>query len=219
MEMSFTFDRDTLIEDLRSEIDDERVLEAMRRVPREEFVPPELRRFSYEDRPLPIGHGQTISQPLMVATMTAVLSLQGDEKTLELGTGSGYPTAILAELSREVVSVERVPELAAMAARCLNELGYRNVRVYTTGPTLGRPEDAPYDAILVTAGAPHIPQPLVDQLAMGGRLVIPVGERHLQTLLSVVKRKEGVSVTRHGQCRFVPLIGEGAWPPEAATEY
>ncbi len=219
MDMNFAAAREALIASLRSEISDERVLRAMRRVPREEFVPADLRRFAYEDRPLPIDHGQTISQPLMVATMTDVLQLKGLEKALEIGTGSGYQTALLAEIAACVVTVERVPELADSAAERFRRLGYENITVHVAGPLLGWPEDAPFDAILATAGAPRVPRVLVDQLAPGGRLVIPVGRRSIQQLLSVTREGDTLRVRRHGQCRFVPLIGEEAWPESEAQEY
>jgi protein-L-isoaspartate(D-aspartate) O-methyltransferase len=219
MEINFAAARVFLIASLRPEIGDERVLRAMDRVPREEFVPPDLRRLAYDDRPLPIGHGQTISQPMMVAIMTEVLYLKGGEKVLEVGTGSGYQTAILAELVDRVISVERVPQLADEAAERLKRLGYTNVTVHIAGDVLGRPDDAPYDAILVTAGAPRVPRPLTDQLAPGGRLVIPVGQRTVQQLVSVTREGDALRVRRHGQCRFVPLIGEGAWPEIEAKEY
>jgi protein-L-isoaspartate(D-aspartate) O-methyltransferase len=214
MEMDFAAARRALVEGLRQEIRDERVLEAMKRVPRENFVPEQYQRYAYDDRPLPIGHSQTISQPLMVAMMTEVLGLRGEEKVLEVGTGSGYQAAILAELAREVVTVERMAALAEDAAQRLRELGYRNVAVHVNEMGLGWPQAAPYDAILVTAGAPRIPQPLVDQLSMGGRLVIPVGGRRVQQLLKVIRQPQGTTATRHGQCRFVPLVGEGAWSGE-----
>jgi protein-L-isoaspartate(D-aspartate) O-methyltransferase len=215
METDFAAARESLIAAIRHEVRDRRVLAVMSRVPRERFLPPELYRYAYDDRPLPISHGQTISQPLMVAIMTEVLHLKGHEKVLELGTGSGYQAAILAGLARQVDSVERVPELAQSAAQRLRELGCHNVAVHVSERgTLGWPEGAPYDAILVTAGAPHVPQELVDQLKIGGRLVIPVGRRYVQELLSVQREEAGTRVTRHGQCRFVPLIGYGAWPEE-----
>jgi len=219
MEINFAAARVFLIASLRPEIGDERVLRAMDRVPREEFVPTDLRRLAYDDRPLPIGHGQTISQPMMVAIMTEVLYLKGGEKVLEVGTGSGYQTAILAELADRVISVERVPQLADEAAERLKRLGYTNVTVHIAGDVLGRPDDAPYDAILVTAGAPRVPRPLTDQLAPGGRLVIPVGQRTVQQLVSVTREGDALRVRRHGQCRFVPLIGGGAWPEIEAKEY
>jgi protein-L-isoaspartate(D-aspartate) O-methyltransferase len=219
METDFTAARESLIAAIRHEIRDERVLAAMSRVPRERFLPPELHRYAYDDRPLPIGHGQTISQPLMVAIMTEVLHLKGHEKVLELGTGSGYQAAILAELAKQVITVERVAALAESAAQHLRELGYHNVAVHVGREgTLGWPAAAPYDAILVTAGAPRVPEELVRQLSDGGRLVIPVGKRHVQQLLSVRREKEGTRVTRHGQCRFVPLIGDDAWPEEEGAE-
>lgn len=212
--MPYDFDtaRANLVRSLRLEIRDERVLDAFARVPRERFVHEELQRFSYEDRPLPIGHEQTISQPLMVAIMTQALRLRGDEKVLEVGTGSGYQSAVLSLLAREVVSVERVPELAARARERLEELGYRNVHVYLAGDRLGRPEDAPYDAIIVTAGAPDVPQSLIDQLAPGGRMVIPSGGRAMQQLVRVTNADHGVTMENLGDCRFVPLISpEEGW--------
>jgi protein-L-isoaspartate(D-aspartate) O-methyltransferase len=219
MEMDFAAAREDLIAAIRHEVRDGRVLAAMSRVPRERFLPPDLHRYAYDDRPLPIGHGQTISQPLMVAIMTEVLHLKGHEKVLELGTGSGYQAAILAELAEQVITVERVAALAESAAQRLRELGYDNVAVRVSEEgTLGWPAEAPYDAILVTAGAPRVPQGLVEQLNMGGRLVIPVGRRYVQQLLSVQREKQGTRVTRHGQCRFVPLIGDDAWPEEEGSE-
>jgi protein-L-isoaspartate(D-aspartate) O-methyltransferase len=209
--------RDLLLAELRQEVKDERVLWAISQVPRERFVPPELASHAYENRPLPIGHGQTISQPLIVAIMTSALALRGQERVLEVGTGSGYQAALLSLLAREVVSVERVPELAHKAAQRLRELGYHNVRVYVARPdVLGWPDEAPYDAIIVTAAAPRVPQSLLDQLAPGGRMVIPVGGRDLQELVLVEKVKKGWKRRDLGPCRFVPLIGPEAWPPEEA---
>lgn len=213
--MSFDLqaEREAMLRSLRAEIRDQRVLDAFSRVPRERFVAPELRRHAYEDRPLPIGYDQTISQPLMVAIMLQDLMLKGDEKALEVGTGSGYQAALLSLLVREVVSVERVPELAQSAAERLGVLGYRNVRVYVAGEALGWAQDAPYDAIVVAAGAPEVPSSLVDQLAMGGRMVVPVGGRRLQQLVRVSKSDRGVTMERLGECRFVPLIALAeAWP-------
>lgn len=203
--------RAMLVKALRYEISNERVLAAMVRVPRERFVPLDLQRYAYEDRPLPIGHGQTISQPLMVAMMTEAMELSGQEKVLEVGAGSGYQAALLAELAEHIVTVERIPELAEEAARRLHDLGYCNVDVHVAGDSLGWPESAPYDAILVTAGAPHVPQSLVDQLYQGGRLVIPVGQRRVQQLMRVTKTASGVAVQNLGECRFVPLIAADAW--------
>ncbi len=200
-----------LLAELAQDVSDRRVLDSIARAPRERFVPPELRIHAYENRPLPIGHGQTISQPLIVALMTQGLLLHGDEKVLEVGTGSGYQAALLSQMAAEVVSVERVPELAERAARVLAELGYGNVSVQVAGETLGWPEGAPYDAIIVTAAAPRVPQELMDQLSRGGRMVIPVGSRDLQELVRAVKSPEGPALTNLGPCRFVPLLGPGAW--------
>ncbi len=203
--------RARLIECLGREISDKRVLAAMARVPRELFVPPECYYAAYEDMPLSIGFGQTISQPFIVALMTQALELKGDEKVLELGTGSGYQAAILAELAKWVVSVERIHELAESARRILERLGYSNVEIHIAEKTLGWPAGAPYDAIIVTAGAPRIPNVLLEQLKFGGRLVIPVGSRWEQDLLRVTKRRKGNLVESLGGCRFVPLVGDGAW--------
>jgi protein-L-isoaspartate(D-aspartate) O-methyltransferase len=200
-----------LIKKLSSEIDDKRVLAAMSRLPREKFVPPESRLMAYEDRPLPIGCEQTISQPYIIALMTSALELTGKEKVLEIGTGSGYQTAILAELSRQVVTVERLPALAESARKVLDSLGYKNIETHIAGETLGWKDSAPYDAILVTAGAPDLPEELLAQLAYGGRMVIPVGSRYLQELYKVTKRKDRNVIQQLGGCRFVSLIGKNAW--------
>jgi protein-L-isoaspartate(D-aspartate) O-methyltransferase len=203
--------RARLLDHLKREIHDRRVLSAMAHVPRERFVPPDSYYAAYEDMPLSIGFGQTISQPFIVALMTQALRLKGSEKVLELGTGSGYQTAILAGLAKWVVSIERVPQLAESASRVLKELGYANFEIRTSGEALGWPDGAPYDAIIVTAGAPRVPDALLEQLALGGRMVIPVGSRWEQDLLRVTKRKKGNLVENLGGCRFVPLIGKGAW--------
>ena len=200
-----------MITQLSSNIKDRRVLDVMSRIPREKFVPPEVRDQAYQDNPLPIGKEQTISQPYIIALMTEALELNGHEKVLEIGTGSGYQTAILAGLVKKVVTVERVPELAGSAEKLLKELGYENIEFHLAGETLGWPQDAPYDAIIVTAGAPDIPDELLDQLAEGGRMVIPVGPRYAQELCKLTKRREGVSVRNLGGCRFVDLIGKSAW--------
>jgi len=173
--MDFEAARAELIEHLTTEIKDIRVLSAMARIPRERFVPQESVPFAYEDRPLPIGLGQTISQPFIVALMTESLELTGNEKVLELGTGSGYQTAIIAELTRLVITTERLPVLAETAKKVLDSLGYNNVIVHLAEETLGWKTDAPYDAILATAAAPDVPDELLAQLAIDGRLVIPVG--------------------------------------------
>ena len=203
--------RENLLRYLDYEIADKRVVEAMRRVPREAFVSPELYHAAYDDRPLSIGFGQTISQPFIVALMVQALELSGNEKVLELGTGSGYEAAILAELAQKVVTVECIPELAESAKEVLNKLGYSNIEVHVAGRTLGWPEGAPYDAIIVSAGAPTVPQVLLEQLTWNGRLVIPVGSRWQQDLLKVTKLKKGNRIENLGGCYFVPLIGEGAW--------
>jgi len=190
---------------------DEAVLRAMGDVPRHLFVGEDVRDEAYGDYPLPIGHKQTISQPYIVALMTEALGLTGVEKTLEIGTGSGYQTAVLAELSREVYTIERVLPLMEKAERLLKELGYGNVRVKAFDGTLGWPEEGPFDAVLVTAGAPRIPRPLREQLADGGRLVIPVGSRYSQELVRILKRGDRYEEEYLGGCRFVDLIGVHGW--------
>ncbi len=192
-------------------ISDPRVLEAFRTVPRHEFAGRASPEESYGDFPLAIGRGQTISQPYMVALMTEALELKGGEKVLEIGTGSGYQAAILSKLAREVWSVERIPELAASSHARLKELGYDNVEVVVGDGTRGWPEEAPYAGIVVTAGSPGVPPPLLDQLDEGGRLVIPVGSGYSQTL-AVLEKKEGkIHRRERGGCVFVPLIGEYGW--------
>jgi len=203
--------RGRLFSGLSREIKDQRVIASMARVRRELFVPPDSYHLAYEDMPLSIGFGQTISQPFIVALMTEVLGLKGNEKVLEIGTGSGYQTAILAELASRVISVERVAQLVESARRILASLGYRNVEVHLAGKDIGWPAEAPYDAIIVTAGAPSVPEALLKQLAFDGRLVIPVGSRWEQHLLRVTKKRKGNKVENLCGCRFVPLIGEGAW--------
>ena len=181
----------------------------MAAVPRERFVPPDARSRSYLDIPLPIGGGQTISQPTIVAEMTAALRVNGRDKILEVGSGSGYQAAVLAQLATQgmVVTVERIPELAARAEAALLGLDYRNVVVELAGPVPGCPERGPYDAILVAAAAPAIPVSLMAQLRVGGRMALPVGSREEQELLLVLKTGEGVSISALGPCRFVPLLG------------
>jgi protein-L-isoaspartate(D-aspartate) O-methyltransferase len=190
---------------------DPRVLAAMRAVPRHAFVPIGLVDQAYEDQPLPIGEGQTISQPFMVASMTAALELSGRERVLEIGAGSGYQSAVLSLLAHEVHAVESRPALAESARTRLAQLGYRNVQIHVGDGTLGWPDAAPFDAILVTAAAPEIPEPLVAQLADGGRMVLPVGSAETQQLLRVRRRNEMISTERFYQCRFVPLIGRYGW--------
>lgn len=190
-----------------------RVLDAMGRVPREQFLPERFRARAYADHALSIGHSQTISQPYMVAVMTAALELKGPERVLEIGTGSGYQAAVLAELAAEVRTVERVPELAEEATRRLHELGYANVRVRAGDGTLGWPEEAPFDRILVTAGAPTTPPSLLQQLSEdGGILVAPVGDREVQHLECVRRTGARYTTTISTGCRFVPLVGREGWP-------
>jgi protein-L-isoaspartate(D-aspartate) O-methyltransferase len=190
------------------DIDDERVLEAMERVPRELFVPEDLADRAYDDAALPIGAGQTISQPYMVARIAEELGLDGDENILDVGSGSGYQAAVLAELGRNVHTIERIPELAATASRNLEAAGYGSVEVHTGDGSRGLPAEAPFDAIAVAAAAPGFPQALYDQLTPGGRLVVPVGARRGQRLEVIVRSPEGPAVIRSVPCRFVPLVGE-----------
>jgi protein-L-isoaspartate(D-aspartate) O-methyltransferase len=190
-------------------IDDERVLEAMERVPREEFVPEGLRARAYDDAALPIGVGQTISQPYMVARICAELALRGHERVLDVGTGSGYQAAVLAELAAEVHSIERIPELAAEAEARLADAGYSaRVRVHVGDGTRGLPERAPFGGIAVAAAAPALPETLYEQLEPSGRMVVPVGGRWEQLLQVVVRTPEGPAVLRTIPCRFVPLLGK-----------
>jgi protein-L-isoaspartate(D-aspartate) O-methyltransferase len=203
--------RANLLKYLDHEIADKRIVEAMKHVPREAFVSPEQYHAAYDDRPLGIGFGQTISQPFIVALMVQALELRENEKVLELGTGSGYEAAILAELAQKVVTVECVPELAESAKQVLDKLGYSNIEIHVAGKILGWPEGAPYDAIIVSAGAPGVPQVLLEQLTWEGRLVIPVGSQWQQDLLKVTKLRKGNRIENLGGCCFVPLIGEGAW--------
>ena len=193
-------------------VKDKLVLEAMRKVPRHVFVEEALWERAYDDHPLPIGQGQTISQPYMVASMTEALELKGRGKVLEIGTGSGYQTAILAEIAEHVFTIERIEELLKKARRTLDTLGYKNVVFRVGDGTIGWQDQAPFDAILVTAGAPDVPKYLFEQLAEGGRMAVPIGDVHGQMLV-VVKKKEGKPVkTTHFGCVFVPLIGKDGWP-------
>jgi protein-L-isoaspartate(D-aspartate) O-methyltransferase len=197
-------------------IRDPRVLQAMQHTPRHLFVPLRYRAMAYDDMPLPIGHEQTISQPLMVAMMMEALRLRGDERVLEIGTGSGYQAAVLSRLATVVFSIERLPELAAQARTALDTLRIMNVHVLVGDGSVGLPEHGPYDAIIVAAASPKIPEPLVDQLMRGGRLVIPVGDRHEQTLVRLTTTDTGPQVEHLGKCRFVPLIGEEGWLSDEA---
>ena len=211
--MAFAELRDMMVETqlIPRGIRDNRVLDAMRRVPRHLFVDPSAQHRAYDDIALPIGEGQTISQPYMVAVMTQLLELAGDEKILEIGTGSGYQAAVLAQLGREVFTVERIPSLAEAAKLRFRNLSYQNVHLLIGDGTLGWPAEAPFDRIIITAAAPKIPDPLVEQLSAEGILVIPVGDRFSQQLLKLKKTNMGMSEEYHTPCVFVPLIGEHGW--------
>ncbi len=211
--------RRLLVEELRRHgIADERALAAIGRVRREAFVPGNLVERAYENVALPIGSGQTISQPYVVALMTQELGLTGVERVLEVGTGSGYQAAILAELADAVVSVERMPELLESAGRVLAALGYGNVELHLANGTLGWPTGAPYDRIIVTAAGPAVPDVLVEQLASGGRLLMPVGTLKAQQLVLVQRSDQGFEETSLGGVRFVPLVGESGWPESSLSE-
>jgi protein-L-isoaspartate(D-aspartate) O-methyltransferase len=209
--------RRVMVEDQlrRRGVRDERVLKALAKIPRHRFVPESLRDYAYDDGPLSIGEGQTISQPYMVAVMTECLAVRPENRVLEVGTGSGYQAAILAELVREVHSIERIPALSERAARLLSQLGCRNVRFHVGDGSLGLPAQSPFDGILVTAGAPEIPAALIDQLAMGGRLVIPIGGPYHQNLYTITRDPEGLHKESVTGCVFVPLIGEQGWEEKA----
>lgn len=208
----FTRQREDLIENyVAPVVKDRRILEAIRRVPREEFVPPEWASVAYQDTPLPIGEGQTISQPSLVAQMTVALDPQPTDKVLEIGTGSGYQAAILAQLVDKVYTVERLESLAKRAKWVLKKLGYDNVYLRVGDGSKGWPEHAPFDGIIVTAAAPQVPPPLVDQLAEGGRLVVPVGARWVQELVLGVKKGGKLLTQKTIPVRFVPLVGKYGW--------
>jgi len=192
-------------------VTDPRVLAVMGKVPRHEFMPEALRTQAYGDHAMPIGEGQTISQPYIVALMTELLELKGDERVLEIGTGSGYQAAVLAELCQKVFTIERVKTLADKARATLDRLGYKNVVMKVYDGTYGWKDMSPFDAIIVTAAAPDVPDTLVEQLKDGGRLVIPVGERYTQVLLKVIKSPSGVVTKTSIPCVFVPLIGAKGW--------
>ncbi|MBI2216357.1 MAG: protein-L-isoaspartate(D-aspartate) O-methyltransferase [Candidatus Rokubacteria bacterium] len=195
----------------RRGITDARVLEAMRKVPRHLFVEEALRERAYGDHPLPIGEEQTISQPYIVGLMSSLLEVRGEHKVLEVGTGSGYQTAVLAELARRVCSIERLPRLGQRARALIERLGYQNVWVRLGNGTLGWPDEAPFDRILVAAGGPGVPAPLFEQLAESGRMVLPLGDEEAQVLTVVTKVRGQMVVSRHGDCRFVKLVGKFAW--------
>ncbi len=211
--MDFSIPRERMVADqlVRRGIRDPRVLAALGKVPRHRFVDEALSSRAYGDYPLPIGERQTISQPYMVALMTEALELSGHERVLEVGTGSGYQTSILAELCSKVYSIERLKSLADRAIRRLDGLGYYNVLVRVGDGSLGWPEEAPFDAVLVTAAAPRVPEMLLAQLAVRGSLVIPVGDAYSQVLRKAVRREEGIQWSDLGGCVFVKLIGEQGW--------
>jgi len=192
-------------------IKDERVLNAMKKVPRHLFVNDSIQDRAYDDMALSIGDGQTISQPYMVAVMTELLELRGEEKVLEIGTGSGYQAAILAELAKEVYTIDRITVLAAQAEERFRSLGYNNIHIKVGDGTLGWPEQAPFDRIIITAGCPKIPEPLIEQLSEEGTIVAPVGDFFSQQLLKVRKSRGRLSEEYHTPCVFVPLIGEYGW--------
>jgi len=192
-------------------VKDERVLAAMRKVPRHLFIPEAIRGMAYADNALPLGENQTISQPYIVALMTELLELKGPERVLEIGTGSGYQTAILAELCSKVYTVERIKMLADRARATLDHLGYKLVACKVYDGTYGWKEMGPFDAIMVTASAPDVPTPLVEQLKQDGRMVIPVGERYGQQLVKIIRTPDGIATQKSIPCMFVPLIGNHAW--------
>ena len=213
MDHSYDIARERMVEEqlLERNIRNPRVLEAMRTVPRHSFVPVDQRGLAYVDSPLPIGSGQTISQPYIVALMTQLLELRGDERVLEVGTGSGYQAAVLAYLAADVFTIERHADLGRYAARILEDLGYKNVHVEIGDGSRGLAEYAPFDAILVTAAAPRVPRPLLQQLANGGRLVIPVGARGNQTLERWIRNENEYVNDMITAVAFVPLLGEFGW--------
>lgn len=203
--------RDELLKELRSNIIDESVLTALRNVPRQIFVPAEKCHLSYKNIPLSIGDGQTISQPLIICIMLELLELKFTDKVMDVGSGTGYQTALLAELSNRVIGVERIQRLINLSKKSLADLGCNNVEIYKAEEELGYTGQAPYDAIIVGAAAPKLPLKLIEQLAPKGRLVIPVGDRKSQELIKVVKTEDSYHASTHGACKFVPLIGKDAW--------
>lgn len=188
-----------------------RVIMAMRKIPRHLFIPSPYDRSAYDDAPLPIGNGQTISQPYIVALMTELLGPRPGDRVLEIGAGSGYQAAILSMLVQHVTTIERIPAVADLARANLAELGFNNVSVIVGDGTQGYPDGAPYDGIMITAATPEIPQPVIDQLADGGRLVAPVGGREIQELITLARKGDTMDRSSHGGVRFVPLIGEFGW--------
>lgn len=211
--MNFARARERMVEQqlVNRGIDDIRVLAAVSKVERHRFVAEALQARAYDDKPLPIGERQTISQPYMVGLMTEALELRDGDRVLEVGTGCGYQTAVLAELAATVYTVERLAALASMARQTLDASGYTNVVGRVGDGTLGWPDEAPFDAIIVTAGTPRVPRPLVAQLGLGGRLVFPIGEEELQTLVRIRKEEAGLQEEYFGDCRFVKLVGRYGW--------
>ena len=211
--MNFVRARERMVEEqlVNRGISDLGVLAAVSRIERHRFVDEALQVRAYDDNPLPIGERQTISQPYMVGLMTQALELRGNERVLEIGTGCGYQTAVLAELVATVYTVERLAVLAAAARTTLEAVGYTNVVTRVGDGSLGWPEEGPFDAILVTAGTPQVPRPLVAQLGMGARLVFPIGEEELQTLVRIRKEEQGLQEEYFGDCRFVKLVGRYGW--------
>ena len=192
-------------------ISDSRVIAAIRKIPRHLFIDPGIVNRAYDDSALPIGEKQTLSQPYMSARMTEVLKLTGSEKVLEVGTGSAYQTALLAEICFNVFSVEKIRALSRKARQLLDQLGYQNIALHVGDGTIGWSEHAPYDAIIVTAGAPNAPKPLLDQLSIGGRMVIPVGDEQGQTLMRVTRSRSSFKEEQLGECKFVKLLGKYGW--------
>jgi protein-L-isoaspartate(D-aspartate) O-methyltransferase len=210
--MDFTQQRHELVNKLRhSGITDKKVLDLLEKLPRHEFMDKHLQAYSYDNEPQSIGHGQTISQPYIVALMTECLNLTGNEKVLEIGTGCGYQTAVLCELAKEVYSIERIEELYLKARQNLEKFTYKNIHLKQGDGTIGWKENAPFDAIIVTAKAPEVPEPLKEQLSMGGRLVIPVGKGSPQDLIRITKKTDGFATKFICSVIFVPLIGEHSW--------
>ena len=203
-----------LLASLRRAINDNRVLDVMEKIPRELFIPRIFHNSAYKDIPIPIGGGQTISQPYIAALMTSALELRASDRVLEVGTGSGYQAAILAHLASEVISVERISALAEMARKTISSLGICNVHIELVDNVLGCPDSAPFDAIIVTAGTPQMPKELLQQMAVGARMIVPIGPRNEQHLTKVVRTQQGYSSHVLTACRFVPLIGTGGWVPE-----
>ena len=204
--------RKKLVDELRRKgITDEGVLNAVNKVPRHDFMDPAFLNHAYFDKAFPISSGQTISQPYMVALMTEAFNPQPGEKILEIGTGSGYQAAILSRLCSAVYTIERISALSSRARKALDDLGYFNVHIRLGDGTLGLPQDAPYDGIIVTAGAPHVPESLIGQLREDGRLIIPVGDEGIQDLRRIIRTRDGVKEESLGGCRFVKLIGKNGW--------